>query len=184
VCQITQNPSAFNNKMVRLRGHVFVNFEYSTIDGDGCSDGLWFTYGDGSGPPGLVAYVSGGAQPGAEDANGEYVPPIRVRVVRDSNFTKFQRMMAAAVSADSRGAKSSSDEFVYHQVTATFVGRIDAVSPEIHALHQKRSPTDKADYLGFGQMGLYDAQLVVKSVERGATLETVRVPTSPSKKKQ
>jgi hypothetical protein len=76
VCEITENPSAFNNKMVRLRGHVFVNFEYSTIEGDGCSDGLWLTYGDGSGPPGLVAYVGGGAQPGAEDTNGEYVPPI------------------------------------------------------------------------------------------------------------
>ena len=136
---------------------------------------------DGSGPPGLAAYISGGARPGAEDANGEYVPPIRVQLVRDSHFTKFERMMAAATSADSR-AESNSDETVYHRVTATFVGRIDAVSPEIHAFHQKRSPADKADYLGFGQMGLYDAQLVVKSVENGATLETLRFPASPSKK--
>ena len=182
VCAITEKPSAFNNKMVRIRGHVFVNFEYSTIEGDGCSDGLWLTYGDGSGPPGLVAYVSGEAQPGAEDPNGEYVAPIRVHLVRDSNFTKFERMMAAAARADSRAAKSNPDEYVYHRATATFVGRIDAVSPEIHAFHQKQSPTDKADYLGFGQMGLYDAQLVVKSVESGATLETLRVPAGPSKK--
>jgi len=181
VCEIAGNPSAFNNKIVRLRGHVFVNFEYSTVEGDGCSNGLWLMYGDGSGPPGLAAYVSGGAQPGAEDANGEYVPPIRVQFVRDSNFIKFQRMMASAAGADSRAAKSSTDEYVYHRVTATFVGRIDGVSPEIHAFHLKRSPTDRADYLGFGQMGLYDAQLVVKSVESGATLETVRVPAASSK---
>jgi len=181
VCEITENPSAFNNKLVRLRGHVSVNFEYSTIEGDGCSDGLWFAYGDGSGPPGLAAYVAGGAQPGAEDANGAYVPPIRVKLVRNSNFSEFQRMMATAVSADSRATKSSPDEYVYHRVTATFVGRIDGVSPEIHAFHLKRSPMDKADYLGFGQMGLYDAQLVVKSVESRATLDTVRVPSSSSK---
>jgi hypothetical protein len=34
---------------------------------------------------------------------------------------------------------------------------------------------DKADYLGFGQMGLYDAQLVVISVESDAVRDTVRV---------
>jgi hypothetical protein len=183
VCEIAENPSAFNNKLVRVRGHVWVNFEYSAMEGDGCSNGLWFAYGDGSGPPGLAAYVMGGAQPGAEDEHGEYVPPIRVKLVRDSNFTKFQRMMATAVSADSRATKSSPDEFVYHRVTATFVGRIDGVSPEIHAFHLKRSEMDKADYLGFGQMGLYDAQLVVKSVESGATLDIVRVPSSSSKTK-
>jgi hypothetical protein len=181
VCEITENPSTFNNKLVRLRGHVSVNFEYSTIEGEGCSDGLWFAYGDGSWPPGLAAHVAGGAQPGAEDANGEYVPPISVKLIRNSNFSEFQRMMATAVKADSRAEKSSPKDYVSHRVTATFVGRIDGVSPEIHAFHLKRSPMGKADYLGFGQMGLYDAQLVVRSVESGATLDTVRVPSSSSK---
>jgi hypothetical protein len=181
VCEITKNPSAFNNRLVRLRGHVSVNFEYSIIEGDGCSDGLWFAYGDSSGPPGLVAYVAEGAQPGGEDANGEYVPPIRVKLVRNSNFSEFQRMMATTIRADSRAEKSGSKDKVFRRVTATFVGRIDGVSPEIHAFHRKRSPMDKADYLGFGQMGLFDAELVVKSVERGAILDTVRAPSSPSK---
>jgi hypothetical protein len=183
LCEIADNPSAFNNKLVRVRGHVSVNFEYSTVEGDGCSNGLWFTYGDGSGPPGLAAYVMGGAQPGAEDADGTYVPPIKVKLVRDSNFAKFQRMMVAAVNADSRAAKSSPNEYVYHRVTATFVGRIDGVSPEIHAFHLKKSPMDKADYLGFGQMGLYDAQLVVKSVESDAVRDTVRVHLDSPKPK-
>jgi hypothetical protein len=183
LCEIAENPSAFNNKLVRVRGHVSVNFEYSTVEGDGCSNGLWFTYGDGSGPPGLVAYVIGGAQPGAEDADGTYVPPIEVKLVRDSNFAKFQRMMVAAVNADSRAAKSSPNEYVYHRVTATFVGRIDGVSPEIHAFHLKKSPMDKADYLGFGQMGLYDAQLVVKSIESDAVRDTVRVHLDSPKPK-
>jgi hypothetical protein len=183
VCEVSENPSAFNNKLVRLRGHVFVNFESSTVEGDGCSNGLWLMYGDGSGPPGLAAFVSGGAQPGAEDANGDYVPPIRVQLVRDSNFNRFQRMMAAATGADSRAAESITDEYVYHRVTATFVGRIDGVSQEIHTFHLKRSLTERADYLGFGQMGLYDAQLVVKSVENGTTADTVRVPKTPAKKR-
>lgn len=181
VCQIAEDPSAFNNKLVRVRGHVWVNFEYSTIEGDECSNGLWFAYGNGSGPPGLVAYVTGGARPGAEDANGDYVPPIGIKLVRDSKFANFEKTMVAAVKADSRAAKSSPVEYTYHRVTATFVGRIDGVSPEIHAFHLNRPPAGKADYLGFGQMGSYDAQLVVKSVESGATLDTVRVPLSTSK---
>ena len=64
--------------------------------------------------------------------------------------------MATAVSTDSRATKFSPDEYVYHRVTATFVGRVDGVSPEIHAFHLKRSEMDKADYLGFGQMGVQD----------------------------
>jgi hypothetical protein len=175
VCEIAENPSAFNNKLVRVRGHVSVNFEYSTIEGDGCSDAIWFAYGDDSGPTGLVATVMGGARPGAEDADGKLIPPVRVKLIRNSNFSKFQRMMAAAVKADDLAMKSRKDELVTHRVTATFVGRVDGVSPEIHAYHLKRSPLDKADYLGFGQTGLFDAQLVVKSVENDAVRDTVRV---------
>jgi hypothetical protein len=175
VCEISENPSAFNNKLVRVRGHVSVNFEYSTIEGDRCSDGIWFAYGDDSGPPGLVATVLGRARPGTEDADGKLIPPVGVKLIRDSNFNKFQRMMAAAVKADHLAEKSRKHELAIHRVTATFVGRVDGVSPEIHAFHVKRSPMDKADYLGFGQMGLFDAQLVVKSVENDAVRDTVRV---------
>ena len=175
VCEIVENPAAFNNKLVRVRGHVSVNFEYSTLEGDGCTDAIWFAYGDGSAPPGLVAYIIGNALPAAEDAQGARVALIRVRLIRNSNFNKFERLMTAAVKADARSAKSHANELVLHRVTATFVGRIDGVSPEIHAAHLKRSPTDRPDYKGFGQMGLFDAQLVVQSVENDAIMDTVRL---------
>jgi hypothetical protein len=175
ICEIMQNPSKFNNKLVRVRGHVAANFEYSTIDGDGCSAEIWFAYGPESGSPGLVATVPGGARPGERDADGNFVPPIKVKLTHDSNSAKFERMMMDAVKADKRSDASAKDEIVIHRVTATFVGRIDAVSAEVHAIHLKRSPTDKADYLGFGQMGLFDAQLVVGSVENDITKDIVRV---------
>lgn len=35
----------------------------------------------------------------------------------------------------------------------------------------KRKPTDRADFLGFGQMGLFDAQFVLEAVEDEAVLE-------------
>jgi len=34
----------------------------SEIEGDGCDQSIWFAYGDTSGPPGLAAYVAGGAK--------------------------------------------------------------------------------------------------------------------------
>jgi len=183
ICEILKRPYAFNDKLVRVRGSVSVSSEYSTIDDGTCSDkdGIWFAWGDGSSPPGLVATIAGGAYPGAEDAEGRIVPPFEVRLVRDSNFRKFDRLLRAAVKADERDAKSESGEYVFHQVTATFIGRIDGVSPEIHAFHLKR--TNKFDYLDFGQGGQFDAQLVVKSVEGDSVLGSVRFTVNSSKPK-
>jgi hypothetical protein len=170
VCAITENPSAFNNKLVRVHGDVSGNFEYSELGEAGCSDSIWFAYENGGAPPGLVAHVNGGAEPGAQDSEGRRILPVPVKLVQDSNFNRFQRLMKARVRADARYEKTNPNEYVFHRVTATFVGRIDAVSPDIHAFHLKRTPTDRADFLGFGQMGLFDAQFVLQSVENDAVL--------------
>ena len=171
VCAVIEDPAAFNNKLVRVRGHVSGNFEYSLLDGDGCSHSIWFMYGDDSGPPGLAAYEMGGAVAGGEDDEGKRILPIPVKLVQDSSFRRFQRLMNARVKADASSIQSNSDKFVRHRVYATFIGRIDGVSSDIHVFHLKRSPLDRADFLGFGQMGLFDAQLVVKSVESDAVLD-------------
>jgi hypothetical protein len=172
ICEIEKDPSAFNNKLVRVRGSVLIGSEYSTIGGEACPyDGLWFELGGGGSPPGLVATIAGGSRPGAEDADGRIVPPFAITLVRDANFAKFDRLIRAAIKADKQTAKS--DEYIFHKVTATFVGRIDGVSPEIHAFHLKRKPMDKLDYLGFGQAGQFDAQLVVRSVENDAVMSVI-----------
>jgi hypothetical protein len=171
VCAITENPSAFNNTMVRIRGYVSGNFEYSELSADGCPSSIWFAYGNGDGPPGLTAYVTGGAEPGAEDSEGKRILPIPVKLIQNSGFSRFQKLMKAKVKADARSEKANPDQYVFHRVRATLIGRIDAVSPDIHAFHSKRTPTDRADFLGFGQMGLFDAQFVLQSVENDAVLE-------------
>ena len=61
VCAVLENPAAFNNKMVRVHGYVSGNFEYSDMGADSCSGSIWFAYGNGEGPPGLVAHISSGA---------------------------------------------------------------------------------------------------------------------------
>jgi hypothetical protein len=48
ICKIMENPSAFNNKLVRVCGYVLVSFEYSMLQAEGCTDALWFAIADGS----------------------------------------------------------------------------------------------------------------------------------------
>jgi hypothetical protein len=171
VCAILNQPAAFNNKMVRIHGYVSGNFEYSELGADGCSGSIWFAYGGGEGPPGLVAYVNGGARPGAEDDEGRLILAIPVKVVQDASFRRFEKLMKARVEADEQSEKENPNSYVFHRVSATFTGRIDGVSDDVHAFHLKRKDMDRADFLGFGQMGLFDAQFVLQSVERDAVLE-------------
>jgi hypothetical protein len=171
VCAILEHPSAFNNKIVRIHGYASGNFEYSTLGADGCSDSLWFAYGNGEGPPELAAWVSGGARPGSEDDDGRLILPVPVKLVEDSNFQQFQKLMKARAKADAHFFKQNADPLILYRVAATFIGRVDAVSDDIHAFHLKRKAMDRADLLGFGQMGLFDAQFVLQSVEHDAVLE-------------
>ena len=131
---------------------------------------VWFTYGNGSATPGLVAYIGGGSAPGAQDSEGKRILPIPVKLVKNANFNQFQNLIRAQVRADARAEKTDPNEYIFHRVTATFVGRIDGVSPDFHAFHLKRTEMDRADFLGFGQMGLSDAQFALQSVESDAVL--------------
>jgi len=171
VCAILEHPSSFNNKVVTIHGYASGNFEYSMLGADGCTDALWFAYESGAGPPGLVATVGGGAIPGSEDAEGKVVLPVPVKLVQDSNFQRFQRLMKARAKADAVNLEKDADPLTLYRVAATFTGRIDAVSDDVHAFHLKRKNTDRADFLGFGQMGLFDAQFVLQSVANDAVLE-------------
>lgn len=183
VCAILEHPSAFNNKMVRIHGYASGNFEYSELGADGCSNSLWFAYGNGDGPPDLAAWVSGGARPGSEDAEGRLILPVPVKLVQDSNFQQFQKLMRARAAADARSFQENADSLTFYRVAATFIGRIDAVSDDIHAFHLKRKATDRADFLGFGQMGLFDVQFVLQSVEHDAILEKFPPIPNPERNK-
>lgn len=163
VCKILEDPSTFNNKLVRVRGYVSVSFEYSILSSESCSDGIWFALADGSGPPGLAATVNGQGSPGEKDPNGHWRDPVPVKLVRDANFEKFVSYLAE--SAKVQPGRPCGPDCHLYRVTATFTGRIDGVSKEIHTAHSGRSASQPLDFKGFGQMGLFDAQLVVQSVK-------------------
>jgi hypothetical protein len=140
------------------------------LSGDGCQQALWFSYGEDGGPPTLAAYVGGGARPGSEDPEGRLILPAPITLVRDSKLKRFEEQTVAMARADADYEKKHPNQYVSHCVTATFIGRIDAVSSEIHEFRKKQKTHEPPDYLGFGQMGLYEAQLIVQSVVDNAEL--------------
>lgn len=170
ICAIVQNPAAFNNLLVRIYGRASGNFEYSTLSGNSCSGDLWFTYPNNA-PPGLVAHVPGSAAPGGEDAEGKRVLPVPIKLFLDSNFRHFERLMVERARQDEISSKRADGNYVAHEVAATFIGRVDAVSEPVHQFHLRRAAGDRADYLGFGQMGLFDAEFVMQSVGNDAKLQ-------------
>jgi hypothetical protein len=101
VCRIVDDPSLYNNKLVKVRGFVRASFEYSVLLDTGCPDeGIWFAFADGSGPPGLVATVTGKGALGNRDSNGRVMLPLPAQLIRDSNFEKLERYWAISAKGE------------------------------------------------------------------------------------
>ena len=167
ICKIMEKPAAFNNKLVRISGLVAVGIEYFTVSSEDCSDQIWLAYGDRSLPPGYGLMIDGARRPRAKTREGRLIPPIPITLVRDSNFEKLNALLSQSAQMN-----LLPENFLRRQrVRATLIGRIDGVSKEIHEAHRKRSPSSKPDFKGFGQIDLFDAQLVIQQVESGAVIE-------------
>ena len=170
VCKILDNPSAYNNKLVQVRGIVSVSSEYSTLGDPKCAEGLgiWFAFADGSGPPGLEMIVNGKGTPGGKDFKGVRTPPIPVHLIRDAGYLeliRYLQLSAKGVSCLDRPASLDVPDCSTYRVAGVFTGRIDSVSKATHAAHLRQSSRAPSDLKGFGHMGLFDTQLVVQSVE-------------------
>jgi len=101
VCKIVDDPSAYNNKLVKVRGFVRASFEYSVLLDATCpEDGIWFKFADGSGPPELVATVTGKGTPGGRDSSGRSVLPVPVRLVRDRNLEELEHYWAISAKGE------------------------------------------------------------------------------------
>lgn len=175
VCRIFENPSLYNNKLVKVRGHVEGNFEYSLLLDETCPEAsVWFAFADGSGPPQLEVVVRGKGTPGGMGSKRRRSPAILVHLIRDSSYEALMRYWT--ISAKGRAcADGPPPEFppdcTSYRVTATFTGRVDSVSKRIHEKHLRRSDHDPVDGLGFGHMGMFDAEIVVQSVENVVAVE-------------
>jgi hypothetical protein len=160
VCAIVKSPKSFDGKIVRIKGVAVAGYDSFVIkDAEVCGfpvDGIWLEYPAGTkGKAGPAALVT--AEP-ARNYAGPYKAPTRAAVVLDKSkdFKTFDSLL----STPRKGmglclgcAKSTA--------SATFVGRLDAVSD----VTLKRDKDGKIiDFGGFGNMNAYPARLVLQSV--------------------
>jgi hypothetical protein len=160
ICAVVKNPVPFDGKIVRIKGIAVAGYDHFIVkDANVCGfpvDGIWLEYPAGThGKAGAAALVT--VQP-ARNYSGPYKAPTRTPVVLDKSkdFKNFDSLM----SQPHKGP-GMCPGCVKSTVSATFVGRIDAVAN----VNLKRDKDGKiTDFGGFGNANAYPARLVLQSV--------------------
>ena len=185
ICKILGDPSAYNNRLVKVRGWVSASSEYSLLVDEDCdTDPLWLAFADGSAPLQLEAIVKGTGTAGGRDSKEQQIAPIHVHLIRDANYMQLMHYLALSAKG-----KACADEpppafppdCTTYRVAATFTGRVDGVSNQVREAHRKRSSADQIEGKGFGHMGMFDAQIVGQSVENVGAVAEFEIPASASK---
>ena len=167
VCDVVKNPKQFDGKIVRIKGTVFAGFDSFIIKDTECGfpiDSIWLEYPQGAkGKAGATATLH--IQP-AHNYAGPWVAATRTAVTLDKS-KDFKQFDSALAQTHNKGAGMCLGCARY-QVSATLVGRLDAVAdPTI-----KRDASGKiTDFGGFGNMNMYPARLVLQSVSDVAPKE-------------
>ena len=165
VCQILRAPYQFDGKIVQVRGYIVDSDEYSLLAEEGChEDGIWFRFADGSGLPGLKILTLP-ARPGNAKATktGSDSPPL----TRDKNYFELMRRLQQSLRGNAC-ADGPPPEFppecTSYRITATFVGKMHGVSQRTFENRKRQKQMAPVDGKGFGQMGIFSAEILVQSV--------------------
>ena len=134
VCEILQKPSAFNGRIVQVKGTVTVGFEtFSLYDGSCVS--IWIDYA----------------------GNPNITPAVHFKLVRDANFAEFERRLAkgnTSLKVTLIGRLDGVDEI---REKTTIRERQTGSDGTLSGVVNRTST-------GFGHMGQYKARLVLKQV--------------------
>ncbi len=161
ICAILKSPASFDGKIVRIKGVAIAGFdEFIVKDPSGCGfqvDGIWLNYPQGTkGKAGPAAMVQ--IQP-AHNFAGTYTAPTRAAVTLDKSkdFKQFDSLLS---QPRNKGAGLCLGCTRY-EVSATFVGRLDAVA---NPTLQRDKAGKITGFGGFGNVNAYPARLVLQSV--------------------
>lgn len=159
VCDILKNPVSFNNKMVSIKGTVSVGLDFFVVKDTSCGlnvNAIWISYPEKSkgkaGPPAVVILQP--AHNFAGTVRAQNSTPVSLQ--KDGEFKKFDSLLSD-LHDKGNGLCLGCME---NDVTATLVGRIDAVANTDIV----RSGGKITGIGGFGNMGGYPARLVLQSV--------------------
>jgi hypothetical protein len=168
VCNIMDNPQSFNGKIVRIKGTVYAGFDQFVVKGADCginvNKNIWLSYPEGlkaKAGPAVMVHL----QP-ARNFAGDVPAVQRTPVELDKNNKDFKQFDSLLATPFKKGGMCLGCN--RYEVTATLVGRLDAVA-------NAAIPYDKAGKItgfgGFGHMNAYSARLVLQSVSDVASTE-------------
>jgi len=158
VCDILKNPTAFNGKMVRIKGTVAVGLDQFIVKGPDCGqpvNAIWLSYPEGTKAKARPAAVLQ-LQPAQNFAGTvETVARNPVSLEMNKDFKQFDSLL----STPNKGGGMCLG-CVRHQVSATLVGRLDGVRAEL----RRNASGQIVSISGFGNLNAYSARLVLQSV--------------------
>jgi len=174
VCEVLKNPTALDGKIVRIKATVSAGFDSFVLIGDDCGqhvNGIWLSYPEGtkakSGPAAMLQL-----QPASNFA-GTAAAAVRASVTLDRNkdFKQFDSLLSTPAKAgnDCLGCTR-------YQVSATLIGRLDGVTPQL-----LRENGKIVRIAGFGNLNAYGARLVLQSVSDVTAKEIDYTKPAPSK---
>lgn len=118
VCQILNDPDAFDGKKVRLRGRLEFEFEGFNVNDDICALALFHT---------RIAWTYGGEPLFIPQPEAKHILSLTSPVLKDAQFDEFGRRTHARRVRRPDGEKCHSHrECGYYDVVATYTGRFFA----------------------------------------------------------
>jgi hypothetical protein len=159
VCDILDKPLSFNGKTVRVKGTVAAGLDSFMIKGDSCKNrvnGIWLSYPEGtkakSGPAAIVQIQAASNFKGNVAAAAQ--PPVTLDKSKD--FKQFDSYLSTPPKMNGTCLGC-----VKYEVSATLVGRLDAVE---NANLQRDKDGKITGLGGYGNLNAYKARLVLQSV--------------------
>jgi hypothetical protein len=158
-CDVLANPQSFDGKIVRIKGTVIAGFDEFLIRASGCNQsvgGIWLAYPDGTkGKAGPVAFVRLQLSHNNPASVATSSRPA-VKLDKNKDFKQFDSLLATPPKVGGLCLGC-----VRYTVTATLVGRLDAVKD---AGVVRDSAGRFVSVAGFGNLNRYPARLVLQSV--------------------
>lgn len=166
VCEILANPQSFDGKVVRIKGTVTAGFEEFAIKDPSCNqsvNAIWLAYPEGTkGKAGPVALAQVQLAKNNPSATSN---PSRAQIKLDKNkeFKQFDSLLSSPYKAGGMCLGCTR-----YSVAAIMVGRLDGIKDA----GVVRDGQDKfVSALGFGNLNLYRARLVLQSVSEVSSHE-------------
>ncbi len=118
VCQVLNDPSAFDGLMLRFRGRLEFEFEGFNVNDDICALALFHT---------RIAWTYGGDPLLVSKPEAKHILSLTSPVLKDAQFDEFGRRARARRVRRSDGEKCHSHrECAYYDVIVTYTGRFFA----------------------------------------------------------